>query len=123
MRILPHTLKIKALKPRETDVVLWVVKEKSELPTLFPLVESIVKITAQGVTKRAERMERSIVEFVKILNLLEEFPLLGTGNGPRGLGFNENPYEDAEEIQIALGRRQGKRVDLEVRRFKSYVEV
>ena len=31
--------------------------------------------------------------------------------------------ESAEKIQIALGRRQGKGIDLEVGRLKSYVEI
>ncbi len=59
LRIFPHALEIEALETRESDVVLGIVEQESELPALFPLVESVVEITAQGVAKRTQRTESS----------------------------------------------------------------
>ena len=68
-------------------------------------------------------MERQILQFVEVLNLLEQFSVLRAREGSCRMGFGQDSYESAEKIQIALGRRQGKGIDLEVGRLKSYVEI
>jgi hypothetical protein len=86
-------------------------------------VQTVIQIAAQGVPESAECMESCVVEFVEVLNLLEQLPLLDAGEAFRTLGFRQNAHQDTEEIQIAFRRWQSKWIDLEIAGFQPHLEV
>src|SRR5271156_2284146 len=75
-RVLAHALEVKALKARERNRVLGVVKEESELASASPLRKAARKVMPERICENTERAQRR-VHRVEVFDLVKEITLSG----------------------------------------------
>src|SRR5580693_774134 len=96
-RILAHALEVEALKARERNRVLGVVKEESELATSGPFCEAVRNVVPQSVPEHAQRAQRW-VHCIQVFDLVEEVALAGRVEFAGPLPLDQHFQKESEEI-------------------------
>src|SRR6202167_3956970 len=121
-RILTHALKVEGLEAGKRNRVFGVVEQKSELAAASPFGEPAGQVMAQGIGEHTQGAQRR-VHGIQIFDLLEEVALACRVELARLGSLHQNPHEQGKEIEIFLGRRQRKRIDLEILAFQADAKV
>src|SRR6202050_1861094 len=121
-RILTHALKVEGLKAGKRNRVFGVVEQESELAAASPFGEAAGEVMAQGIREHTQGAQRRI-HCIQIFDLLEEVALACRVELARPGSLHQNPHEQGKEIEIFLGRRQRKRIDLEILAFQADAKV
>src|SRR6267378_3099996 len=110
--VLAHRLKIEALEFRERDRVFRVVEQKPELPSTGPFRQAIRHAMTQSVREHTQRAQGR-VHGIEVFDLMVEIAFRRRVEFAGRLPLYQDLQEEREEIEIFLGRRERKRVDLE----------
>src|SRR6202167_1063460 len=120
-RVIP-TVEVKRLKTGERKRVLSVVKQKSVLSAAGPAVQPFLQL-AYDVPKIRNR---ALVR-LQYVNALDRVPqsafLLEVDPVTLLVTLNEHAEEAEEKLEVLFGLRQGERVDGEVPRFLTDIEI
>src|SRR6202167_2827 len=121
-RILTHALKVEGLEAGKRNGVFGVVEQESELAAASPFGEATGEVMAQGIGEHTQGAQRR-VHGIQILDLLEEVALGCWLELAAPGSLHQNPHEQGKEIQIFLGRRQRKRIDLAIFPLQAHAHI
>ena len=76
----------------------------------------------ESIRKHAQRAQRR-VHLIEVFHLVEEVALGGRVELGRPLPLDQHLQEEGEEIEVFLGRRERKRVDLEIPGFQADADI
>src|ERR1039458_2124992 len=120
-RIVP-AVEIERLKAFERKRVLSVVKQKSVLSTAGPAVEAFFQLANDVAKVRDRALVR--LQYVDALDRVPQSAfLLEVDPVTLLVTLNEHAEEAEEKLQVLFGLRQGERVDGEVPRFLTDIEI
>src|SRR5580658_9510353 len=120
-RVIP-TVEVKRLKTGERKRVLSVVKQKSVLSAAGPAVEAFFQLSNDVSKVRDRTLVR--LQYVDALDRVPESAfLLEVDTVTLLVTLNEHAEEAEEKLQVLFGLWQGERVDGEVPRFLTHIEI
>src|SRR5208283_2979808 len=120
-RVIP-TVEVKRLKTGERKRVLSVVKQKSVLSTAGPAVEAFFQLANDVPKIRNRALVR--LQYVDALDRVPQSAfLLEVDTVTLLVTLNEHAEEAEEKLQVLFGLWQGERVNGEVPRFLTHIEI